>query len=481
MKRYLVLFCIALALMGCYRMRSSQGGGQLNSVAKRQVSPADILLSPGFKIELLHEGLDFPSAVAFDDNGTLYAVETGYAYGEVWREPKLIRLDANGTKTEVAKGSKNGPWTGLIFYNGSFYVSEGGQSEGGKILKISPQGEIKTLVDNLPSMGDHHTNTLVVKDNYIYFGQGTATNSGIVGPDNADFGWLKRKKDFHDIPCRDIVVTGQNYESENILTDDPNDKILTGAYSPFGTKTTAGQTIEGSIPCSGAILRIPIDGGNVEVVSWGLRNPYGIAISPSGRLFTTENGFDDRGSRPVWGAGDVLWEVKEGMWYGWPDFAEGKPIKDDEEFKAPSEKRVKPLIQTMPNNPPKPVAVFGVHASANGFDFSKSDQFGYVGEAFVAEFGDMAPNVGKVLKPVGFKIVRVNVENGVIRDFAVNKGKRNGPASWLKTGGLERPLTVKFDPTGKALYVVDFGVLTMTKEGPKPQDNTGVIWKITKK
>jgi glucose/arabinose dehydrogenase len=213
----------------------------------------------------------------------------------------------------------------------------------------------------------------------------------------------------------------------------------------------------------------------------GLRNPYGIAVSPSGKLFTTENGFDDRGSRPVWGAGDVLWEVKEGMWYGWPDFAEGKPIKNDEEFKAPSEKRVKPLIQTIPNNPPKPVAVFGVHASANGFDFSKSDHFGYVGEAFVAEFGDMAPNVGKVLKPVGFKIVRVNVANGIIRDFAVNKGKRNGPASWLKTGGLERPLTVKFDPSGKALYVVDFGILRMTTDGPKPQENTGVIWKITKK
>jgi glucose/arabinose dehydrogenase len=467
--------------MGCYRMRSSQGGGQLKSISKRQITPSDILLSPGYQIELIYDGLNFPSALTFDDHANLYVIETGYAYGEVWREPKLIRLDANGTKTEIAKGSKNGPWTGLTFYNGNFYVSEGGQSEGGKILRISPKGEITTLVDNLPSMGDHHTNNLVIKDDHIYFGQGTATNSGVVGPDNAEFGWLKRKKDFHDIPCSDIVVTGQNYESENIFTADTNDKILTGPYSPFGTQTTAGQLIEGSIPCSGAILRIPVAGGRVEVVSWGLRNPYGIAISPSGKLFTTENGFDDRGSRPVWGAGDVLWEVKEGVWYGWPDFAEGKPIKNDEEFKAPSEKRVKPLIQTIPNNPPNPVAVFGVHASANGFDFSKSDQFGYVGEAFVAEFGDMAPNVGKVLKPVGFKIVRVNVENGVIRDFAVNKGKRNGPASWLKTGGLERPLSVKFDPSGRALYVIDFGILGMTTDGPKPQENTGVIWKITKK
>jgi glucose/arabinose dehydrogenase len=138
------------------------------------------------------------------------------------------------------------------------------------------------------------------------------------------------------------------------------------------------------------------------------------------------------------------------------------------------------LIQKLPNDPPKPVAVFGVHSSSSGFDFSKSAAFGFEGEAFVAQFGDMAPKVGKVLKPVGFKIVRVNVRTGIIKDFAVNKGKRNGPASWLKSGGLERPLSVKFDSSGGTLYVVDFGILKMTEKGPEPQENTGVIWKITK-
>jgi hypothetical protein len=76
--------------------------------------------------------------------------------------------------------------------------------------------------------------------------------------------------------------------------------------------------------------------------------------------------------------------------------------------------------------------------------------------------------------------VRVNVETGVVRDFAVNKGKRNGPASWLKKGGLERPVSAKFDAHGSALYVVDFGIVRMTDKGPAPQENTGVIWKITK-
>jgi hypothetical protein len=65
-------------------------------------------------------------------------------------------------------------------------------------------------------------------------------------------------------------------------------------------------------------------------------------------------------------------------------------------------------------------------------------------------------------------------------DFAVNKGKRNGAATWLKKGGLERPISLKFDPSGKALYLVDFGILRMTDKGPQPLKKTGLIWKISK-
>ncbi len=55
--------------------------------------------------------------------------------------------------------------------------------------------------------------------------------------------------------------------------------------------------------------------------------------------------------------------------------------------------------------------------------------------------------------------MRVNVRNGVIEEFAVNKGKANGPASKIGGGGLERPVAARFSPDGKSLYVVDFGVL----------------------
>jgi hypothetical protein len=113
-------------------------------------------------------------------------------------------------------------------------------------------------------------------------------------------------------------------------------------------------------------------------------------------------------------------------------------------------------------------------------DFSRQPAFGHVGEAFVAQFGDMAPGAGKVLHPVGFKVVRVDVTTGVIADFAINKGSTNGPASWLGSGGLERPVAVRFDPSGTSLYVVDFGVMTVSPQGPAPQPDTGALWRVTR-
>jgi hypothetical protein len=93
----------------------------------------------------------------------------------------------------------------------------------------------------------------------------------------------------------------------------------------------------------------------------------------------------------------------------------------------------------------------------------------------------MAPGVGKVWNPVGFKVVSVDPATGVIKNFAANYARKNGPASWLKSNGLERPVDIAFNPSGDELYIVDFGVLTMDKKGnAHPVPGTGVIWKVKK-
>ena len=396
--------------------------------------------------------------------------------------PRLIRIESDGERTVVATGSQNGPWNGVVFHEGSFFVSEGGQREGGRILRISPGGEITALVSDLPGMGDHHTNGPAIgPDGMIYFGQGTATNSGVVGLDNFEFGWPARFPKFHDIPCRDVRLTGKNYTTSNPLTEDPADRAVTGAFSPFGTATTAGQVVEGKVPCSGAIMRIRASGGAPELVAWGFRNPYGLAFTPDGRLFATDNQYDSRGSRPVFGTGDLLWRVDEGKWYGWPERFGGLALHEHDSLARPGAESVARLIEPWPDSAQEPIAKLGVHSASTGLDFSRSSDFGYRGNAFIAQFGDMAPGVGKVLSPVGFKVIRVEVENGAIHDFAVNRGTTNGPASFTGSGGLERPVAARFDNSGDALYIVDFGVITISESGPRPQTETGVLWRITRR
>ena len=471
---------VALSGLGCYAQRPSGGGQQTRFSGSRRVASEDIAVPAGYRVDVVATGLTFPTGVTFDDAGHAYVLEAGYVYGEQWAAPRLLRVAESGATSVVASGEKNGPWNGVAFHRGAFYVAEGGELEGGRILRIDEGGAKKTLIDHLPSLGDHHTNGPAVgPDGALYFGQGVATNSAVVGEDNASFGWLARHPDFHDVPCRDVTLAGRNFETSNPLTPEPRDRAVTGAYLPFGTPSKPGQKIEGEVPCGGAVMKIPIAGGRPELVAWGFRNPFGLAFDGKGRLFVTDNGYDDRGSRPVWGSGDLLWLVHEGSWYGWPDYSGDEPLTR-KAFDPPTHEKPEPLLAPEPGRPPKPVAILPVHASANGLDFSRSAAFGHVGQAFVALFGDMTPGVGKLLAPVGFKVVRVDVETGVIDDFMVNRGRLNGPASKFGGRGIERPVAVRFDPSGRSLYVVDFGVMTAVGGKPAAVQGTGVLWRIVR-
>ena len=191
---FVPIVCLATLFFtgGCSLHGPAGGGGQARYNGQRHINTADIWLPPGYKIEPVIQGLNFPTGVTFDDNGKVYVVESGYSYGEIWTEPRLVRVDAKDVVNVVARGN-NGPWTGATFKDGNFYIAEGGEALGGRILKIAPDRTVTILVDDLPSTGDHHTNAPVIgPDGYLYFGQGTATNSGVVGVDSYQMGWLRR-------------------------------------------------------------------------------------------------------------------------------------------------------------------------------------------------------------------------------------------------------------------------------------------------
>ena len=126
MKCSATLSCVGLIILSvtninCYRLRGSQGGGQIEAIAPRTIDQKDIAIQPGYRIEPVVSGLNFPTAVAFDDQNQLYVIEAGYSYGEVFDEPKLLRVDGDKT-TLIAKGTKNGPWTGITWYDGASYT-----------------------------------------------------------------------------------------------------------------------------------------------------------------------------------------------------------------------------------------------------------------------------------------------------------------------------------------------------------------------
>jgi len=288
----------------------------------------------------------------------------------------------------------------------------------------------------------------------------------------------------HDLPGAPVVLAGRNYESTDLATRETR---TTGAFSPWGSKTSEGQRMPGAAPgqaASGAIMSANLDGTDLRVYAWGFRNPFGLASGPDGRLYATNNGANRIPPRPVTADPDCLWAVEEGTWYGWPDFYAGQPVMDPT-FNPPGEARNEflianhqELLQGRPK-PPAPVVCFGLHLSPTKLDFCLRPEFGFAGQAFVPEFGSLLTPLEGLTRQVtqGHRVVRVDVTRGTVSDFAANRGGL--PASLSgDSGGLERPIQARFGPDGN-LYIVDFGVLELHEEGWVAPAASGIVWRVT--
>ncbi len=440
----------------------------------RKYNPRDIRVPEGFIAELVASGFNAPDHCCFDEQGYCYISESGH---KIDSNPRIVKVNVETGEWQPffelpeTRWKKNGALTGACWYQGSLYIMNTDE-----LLLLREDGNLEEIVTGLASLGDHQSNHPIIgPDGKIYFGQGSATNTGVVGADNFAYEWLSQFPTFCDVPAKDVVLAGRNYEYRNVLGN-VTEKVLSGAFVPFGTRTEPGQVIRGNVKCTGAVLRCNPDGTDLEVVAWGLRNPYGIAFHPDGRLFVTEHGMDERGQRFVVDDLDDFYEIQQDQWYGWPDFASGYRL--DDPFWGDRGRGREPVLAEFPNpNPPKPLLSFERHAAANGFDFSQSQEFGFVGDAFIALFGDIAPiTTPRLTTPAGFKVVRVDMEKRELVDFAVNKIA--GPASKLPHRGFERPSHCRFGPDG-ALYVVDWGQIELAPErgGIRMPLGSGALWR----
>jgi glucose/arabinose dehydrogenase len=372
-------------------------------------------------------------------------------------------LTSSGYKV-IADGFKP-PLTGINEFDGSHR---------GAITVIKPDGQKENILTGLPSWGDHHNNRVVFgPDGKMYFGQGKATNSGIVGDDNR---WVDTYPFFHDYPGANIAILGQNFTTKNRFSASKEDEASTGAFLPYSVPAYSGEVINRSIRASGSILRANRDGSGLELVAWGLRNPFRLKFDRSNRLFATNHGMDERGSRPIANSPDEFHIIRGGMWYGWPDYTGGLSVTMPM-FKPVNKQQPKNLLQYHPMKPPNPLDNFSSHSAIMGFDFNYYSSFTPVGDVFIAEFGSEAPTTtgGKPAPFVGHRVSRIDVQTGQITPFAINK--TGVASSETDGGGFERPIDVVFGPSGD-MYIVDFGIFP-----PKGQSvsKTGVIWRVVKK
>ncbi len=545
----------------------------------------DIVVPPGYTVSVFAKGLNFPTGIAFrakddDDNGhggkggafEVYVLESGHGLPsscndeQLWQStqsgknpftPDILVFDSHGTllrtlgkptdaTSDTGGGNSflpHGPAVDIAFEHGlsggRLFATDSnqaththnGQNNSSRIVTVDPMsGKVTPFITNLPT-GDHPSEQLAFKDGWIYWSQGSTTNSGVVGRDNG--GGANQP----DIPCQDIVL------SQNVF--DSGGGVKTSGYSPFGVRQP-GATIAAFTGasyrgvCDGAILRARLDSSTpsstIQPFSWGYRNGYAIRFAPKdhllkGNLLVGEDGADERGARPSNNAPDALHMARQNDdgtpdYHGWPDrygFLEtqqhvydpvGGPGDDlcvganNPPSNCTSASLAQILAEDVPmrnvlDHPPQPItsplAIEAPDSSFTGVDFVPDAfvhgpvQSGAAAYVLEGDFGFSASNsgsneVGHELKIVNF----VDKDDGQLQLNIVRlaKNKNNDEAFIDGSHGWNRPTQVRFGPDGCA-WVTDYGAVrdfgqagTETKftnpaDAPLVQiPGTGVIFRI---
>ena len=533
----------------------------------------DIIVPEGFKVEAFITGLNFPTDIAFvgsKENFKVFVLEsgtglpgkcnnrvgyggdaTGFAANNPFT-PDILVFNSSGTriagpigKSTAAGGGfqADGPAIGLAFEHdfqgGTLFGTDSNQGARGapgrgnntsRVVRIDlGRNTVSTVIRGLPT-GDHPTEQILVKDGFLYWSQGSATNSGVTGHDNGGGG------NQHEIACQQITLSMNTWRAAS-------DGHVSTGYSNHGFPRPGavippfeGATSKGM--CTGAILRAKISDpqNTIEPVAWGFRNPYGIRFSPDdhplkGQLMYSENGEDERGARPTNNAPDRLGVARQNPdgtpeWHGWPDrfgFLEatqsvfnpkGSGADDDPSLAG---QPVKPVLAFFPQQPVAPLAIEPADVAVVGLDFAPNSFVGGVVKkhaVLVSREGDFGFSQANGTPEEGHDVQLVNFTKAdnphelQLSRFAFNCRQRDqdrdtadglprckgesDQAFVMNARGINRPTTIRFGPDGAA-YLVDYGAVRdpgnsdpgsrfrNPANAPLVQiPGTGTIWKITR-
>ena len=485
------LAAVLLATAGCAKGTLDTRAADQASRYRTGYRPVSAIQVPGgFQAVLAAEGFNYPSSMTWDGAGRLYVLES-HTVAIPTLDVKVMRV---GQRGELEKVDLRGPGVptghvaiGLEFHDGWIYLSH--EQEDGRwgISRFRPDtGETEAVLRGLRGDGDHNVNYLVFdRTGALYFGVGSATNSGVVASnDPVNQKWLEKRPQMRDIPCRDLTLAGQKFVDEKGVT--------TGAYQAHG-KSDATR-VPGEALCTGAIYKLPPGSKTPELVAWGFRNPVAIAIDAKGTLLVGMHGADIRGTRPVLDDPDAIYRVRPGAWYGWPDYsADLLPFTDPryrppDQFLAKGHAGVEFVIDHRASGLSAPdrsllVAATAPHAALGGMTVvpARGPFSRWAGSLLVSEMGDFKPTTDPV-KPderAGFQVESIDLATGRRATFARNRGTGAAqPASRIDLEeGFERPVDVKVGPDG-LVYVLDFGVFNPSEKTMKVFPKTGRVYRI---
>lgn len=468
-----------------------------------------IQLPPGYTIQKVAKELTYPTSITWDDQGRMYVAEAGGAFLEEDAPARILRVEPDGM-TVVANLDEKGiqaPVAGLVWHKGALYFTHRAKDRTGAVSRITPDGTVTELFSGVvDSQTDHFLNDIRVgPDGRMYVASGVGGNTIVMGIDMAAF--ILKSPDAHATSAKDILLSGRNFQSPDFRTKQQGDKVLSGAFVPFGTETKPGQVIKGRDKAGGAIL--VFDPENAEATlkpyAWGFRNVVGMAWSKQGEMFACQNGYDINGPRPIMDQYDPTYRVREDAWYGCPDFSAAFEPVTDPKFQPPGqlmysvfvngkqqEKKLGFLIDHEASGlaPPDKSLILGLHplnSSPSKPDVAPDSWGDMAGNLFVPEWGDMAWRNNPFRdKPAGNRIVYIDPSDGEIVPFIHNAKPGPASAQGAPGMGIERPFDVKFGPDG-AMYIVDFGQHAINQariaEGHLPFEwppKTGVVWKVTR-
>ena len=538
----------------------------------------DITVAPGFSVSVFASGLNMPTGIAFLGNSkhfSVFVLESGHGLPsqcneqEAWTgsaatnpfTPDILVFDETGKKIAgplakpgVAANALQpaGPAVDIAFERGfkggRLFATDsnqathgGGQNSSSRIVTVDiSSGNVTPFIVNLPT-GDHPTEQLAFSGNWIYWSQGSTTNSGVVGLDN------NGGKNQPDIPCQDITL------SDHVFPSSLSPFVATSGYSPFGVQqpgakiaaftNTQDPALSRQGVCDGATLRASLNNPNIiQPVGWGHRNGYAIRFAPEdhplhGQLLVGEDGPDERGARPSNGAPEVLSVDQQNpdgtpVFHGWPDrygflassqavfnpvggasddlcvFDAGNPpsfctpasLANILQYDVPAAN----VLAFPPAPIVAPIAIEAADSSFTGIDFvPRSFAQGPVlpGAALYSlegDFGFSSPNATAPAPEVGHEIKLINFNQDqsaplsmTFQNFARNQSGDQAFISATHHAGFNRPTNIRFGPDGCA-YVVDYGAVRDPGGGPggdtrfaNPADaplvqipGTGVIFKI---